>query len=319
MIFLFFLLTAFIASSLYHKLLPSISTLPPFFIITIPTIKDSSEMAISAADVKKLREMTGAGMMDCKKALGEANGDFEIAVEILRKKGQKVSEKRADRDANQGLIITRVSEDGKKASAIELNCETDFVARNEDFRAKATTFNNLVFDNGFKTLEDLLASPFGSGSVSEEVANMVGVIGEKIQIKKSLLLETNGTLVVYNHPGDQLAVIVEFDGAVANEDVAKDVAMQVAAMKPIAVTEAEVDATVIEKEIEIAKEQLINEGRPADIAEKAATGKLRRFFEESVLLNQKFVKDNSVTVKQYLEQNNTPLVKAFYRLQLGDA
>jgi elongation factor Ts len=276
-------------------------------------------MAISAADVKKLREMTGAGMMDCKKALGEANGDFEMAVEILRKKGQKVSEKRADRDANQGLIITRVSEDGKKASAIELNCETDFVARNDDFRAQATTFNNLVFDNNFKTLEELLASSFGSGSVSDEVANMVGVIGEKIQIKRSLLLETEGTLVVYNHPGDQLAVIVEFDGAVSNEDIAKDVAMQVAAMKPIAVTEAEVDATVIEKEIEIAKEQLINEGRPAEIAEKAAKGKLRRFFEESVLLNQKFVKDNSLTVKQYLEQNSTPLVKAFYRLQLGEA
>lgn len=290
----------------------------PFF-ITIPTIKDSSEMAISAADVKKLREMTGAGMMDCKKALGEANGDFEMAVEILRKKGQKVSEKRADRDANQGLIITRVSEDGKKASAIELNCETDFVARNDDFRAKATTFNNLVFDNSFKTLEEVLACPFGNGSVADEVANMVGVIGEKIQIKKSLLLETDGTLVVYNHPGDQLAVIVEFDGEVTNEDVAKDVAMQVAAMKPIAVTEDEVDASVIEKEIEIAKEQLINEGRPAEIAEKAAKGKLRRFFEESVLLNQKFVKDNGVTVKQYLEQNKTPLVKAFYRLQLGEA
>jgi elongation factor Ts len=276
-------------------------------------------MAISAADVKKLREMTGAGMMDCKKALGEANGDFEMAVEILRKQGQKVSEKRADRDANQGLIITRVSDDGKKASAIEINSETDFVARNEDFRAKATTFNNLVFDNSYKTLEEVLSSPFGNGTVADEVANMVGVIGEKIQIKKSLLLETDGTLVVYNHPGDQLAVIVEFDGSVTNEDVAKDVAMQIAAMKPIAVTEAEVDATVIEKEIEIAKEQLINEGRPADIAEKAAKGKLRRFFEESVLLNQKFVKDNSVTVKQYLEQNNTPLVKAFYRLQLGES
>lgn len=276
-------------------------------------------MAISAADVKKLREMTGAGMMDCKKALGESEGDFDKAVEILRKKGQKVSEKRADRDANQGLIITRISEDGKKASSIELNCETDFVARNDDFRAKATAFNNIVFDNALTSLDALMASAFGNSTVADEVAAMVGSIGEKIELKNAVYVETDGQFVTYNHPGDQLAVIVEFDGVVDNEEVAKDVAMQVAAMKPIAVTEAEVDASVVEKEIEIAKEQLINEGRPAEIAEKAAKGKLRRFFEENVLLNQKFVKDNSITIKQYLEQNNTPLVKAFHRLQLGQA
>jgi elongation factor Ts len=274
-------------------------------------------MAISAGDVKKLREMTGAGMMDCKKALNEAEGDFEKAVELLRKKGQKVSEKRADRDANQGLVITRVSEDGKKASAIELNCETDFVARNDDFRAKATSFNDLMFDNGYSSLEELLAAPYGKATVSDEIAAMVGSIGEKIQLKTAVYTETEGFLISYNHPGDQLAVLVDFAGDVSNTDVAKDVAMQVAAMKPIAVSEDQVDASVIEKEIEIAKEQLINEGKPAEIAEKAATGKLRRFFEESVLLNQKFVKDNSITVKQYLEQNSTPLATRFIRIQLG--
>lgn len=274
-------------------------------------------MAISAADVKKLREMTGAGMMDCKKALNESEGDFDKAVEILRKKGQKVSEKRADRDANQGLVITRVSEDGKKASAVELNCETDFVARNEDFRAKATAFNNLVFENSIQTQDELMSASFGKGTVSDEIAAMTGSIGEKIELKNPVCIETEGFIVAYNHPGDQLAVLVEFEGEVSNEEIARDVAMQVAAMKPIAVTEDGVDASVIEKEIEIAKEQLINEGKPAEIAEKAARGKLRRFFEESVLLNQKFVKDNAITVKQYLEQNNTPLVKAFHRLQLG--
>jgi len=275
-------------------------------------------MSITAADVKKLRDMTGAGMMDSKRALTEAEGDFDRAVEFLRKKGQKVADKRADRDAKEGLILTRISDDAKKAAAIEINCETDFVARNEDFQAKANSFLNVAFDNNIDNLDTLLASEVDGESIATHLQQMTGTIGEKIQISKVVLVTTEGTLISYIHPGNQLGVLVEFDGAIDNPDVAKDVAMQVAAMKPIAVTQDEVDASVVEKELEIAKEQLINEGKPAEIAEKAAKGKLRRFYEERVLLNQKFVKDNGVNVKQYLEQNNTPLAKAFYRIQLGE-
>ena len=275
-------------------------------------------MSITAADVKKLRDMTGAGMMDSKKALTEAEGDFDKAVEILRKKGQKVADKRADRDAKEGLVLTRISDDAKKAAAIEINCETDFVARNEDFQTKAASFLNAAYEGDIDNLDALLATEVEGESIANHLQNMTGTIGEKIQISKVVLVTTEGSLIDYIHPGNQLGVLVEFEGVVENTDVAKDVAMQVAAMKPIAVTQDEVDASVVEKELEIAKEQLINEGKPVEIAEKAAKGKLRRFYEERVLLNQKFVKDNGVNVKQYLEQNNTPLAKAFYRIQLGE-
>jgi elongation factor Ts len=275
-------------------------------------------MSISAADVKKLRDMTGAGMMDCKKALSEANGDFDTAVEILRKKGQKVADKRADREAKEGLILTRISDDAKKAVAIEINCETDFVARNEDFQAQANAFLDAAFDNNTADVDALLAIDVDGRSIADHLQDMTGKIGEKIQISKTILATTEGSLVSYIHPGNQLGVLVEFDGPIADEEIGKDVAMQVAAMKPIAVTEAEVDASVVEKELEIAKEQLINEGKPADIAEKAAQGKLRRFYEERVLLNQKFVKDNGVTVKKYLQDSGAPLAVAFHRIQLGE-
>ena len=275
-------------------------------------------MSITAADVKKLRDMTGAGMMDSKKALTEAEGDFEKAVENLRKKGQKIADKRADREAKEGLVLTRISEDAKKAVAIEINCETDFVARNEDFQAKAESFLNAAYDGDIDNLDALMAATVDRETIANHLQNMTGTIGEKIQISKVVLVTTEGTLIDYIHPGNQLGVLVDFDGIVENAEVAKDVAMQVAAMKPIAVTQNEVDVSIVEKELEIAKEQLINEGKPAEIAEKAAKGKLRRFYEERVLLNQKFVKDNGVNVKQYLEQNNTPLAKAFYRIQLGE-
>lgn len=275
-------------------------------------------MSISAADVKKLRDMTGAGMMDCKKALSEANGDFDQAVDLLRKKGQKLADKRADRDAKEGLILSRISDDAKKAAVIEINSETDFVARNEDFQAKANAFLNTAYDNNLENLDALLAADIDGTSVADHLQHMTATIGEKILISKVVLVNTEGSLVSYIHPGNQLGVLVEFDGSLESEEVGKDVAMQIAAMKPIAVTQDEVDASLVEKELEIAKEQLINEGKPAEIAEKAAIGKLRRFYEERVLLNQKFVKDNGITVKQYLEQNGAPLAKAFHRIQLGE-
>ena len=274
-------------------------------------------MIISAADVKKLRDMTGAGMMDCKKALTEAEGDFDSAVEVLRKKGQKVADKRADREAKEGLILTRISDDSKKAVAIEINCETDFVARNEDFYSQANAFLNAAYDNNTASVETLLAIEIDGRNIADHLQDMTGKIGEKIQISTIILVTTKGTLVSYVHPGNQLGVLVEFDGSSVDSEIGKDVAMQVAAMKPIAVTEAEVDSYVVEKELEIAKVQLINEGKPEEIAEKAAKGKLRRFYEERVLLNQKFVKDNGLTVKKYLEENNAPLVASFHRIQLG--
>lgn len=275
-------------------------------------------MSISAKDVKKLRDQTGAGMMDCKNALEESDGDFERAVEILRKKGQKVSEKRADREANQGLVVTRLSEDGKKASALEINCETDFVARNDDFQNRTRQFLDVAYENEIDSVEDLLNEKVDDLKIEEHLKAMVGKIGEKIEINRVIFISTEGSLVDYIHPGNQLGVLVEFEGELDNDEVGKDVAMQIAAMNPLSVTREGVDSSLVEKELEIAKEQLINEGKPAEIAEKAARGKLRRFYEERVLLEQKFVKDNGITVKKYLEKNDAPLVKSFHRIQLGD-
>ncbi|MDX1642026.1 MAG: translation elongation factor Ts [Balneolaceae bacterium] len=276
-------------------------------------------MSISAKDVMKLREATGAGMMDCKKALTEADGDFDRAVEILRKKGQQVSEKRADREANQGLILIKVSDDHSKAAAIEINCETDFVARNDDFRESAESFLNVAFENEIGSIADLKQEKVDDLTIEKHLDEMIGKIGEKIEISRTLFIESSGALVQYIHPGNQLGVIVEFEGPIEDKDVAKDVAMQIAAMNPLAVTRDGVDSSLVEKELEIAKEQLINEGKPKEIAEKAAQGKLRRFYEERVLLEQKFVKDNGISVKEYLEQNDAPLVRSFHRLQLGEA
>lgn len=274
-------------------------------------------MSISAADVKKLRDMTGAGMMDCKKALADANGDFEAAVEYLRKKGQKVSEQRADRDANQGVIVTYISEDKRKAVALELNCETDFVARNEDFVATAEKFARLAFDQQVSDVDTFKSLKLDGLEIAEHLKTMVGKIGEKIDVNRIELINADGSIVAYIHPGAQLAVLVEFAGDVT-DDIGKDIAMQVAAMNPIAVNKEDVDASVLDKELEIAKEQLINEGKPAEIAEKAAHGKIRRFYEERVLNEQKFVKDGSVTVREYLKNSNAPSIVSFKRIQLGD-
>ena len=275
-------------------------------------------MSISAKDVKELREQTGAGMMDCKKALQEADGDFEKATEILRKKGQKLSEKRADREANQGLIVTRVSDDGSKAAALEINCETDFVARNDDFQDRAQQFLDVVYENEIDSVDTLLETEVNGLTVADHLKDMVGKIGEKIKINRVVLAKSDGHFISYIHPGNQLGVLVEFEDEIDDEEIGKDVAMQVAAMNPLAVNRDEVDSSVVTKELEIAKDQLLEEGKSEEIAEKAAQGKLRRFYEERVLMEQKFVKDNSLSVKEYLEKNDTPLVKSFHRLQLGD-
>lgn len=276
-------------------------------------------MSISAKDVMKLREATGAGMMDCKKALAEAEGDFEKAVEVLRKKGQQVSEKRAGRDADQGLVLIKISDDHTKAAAIELNCETDFVARNEDFKSQGEAFLNAAFENEIDSVSELGNVEVDGITIESHLDSMVGKIGEKIEISKVIYINTTGYLIEYIHPGNQLGVIVEFEGELKDEVAGRDVAMQVAAMNPISVNREGVDASLVEKELEIAKEQLINEGKPAEIAEKAAQGKLRRFYEERVLLEQKFVKDNGISVKEFLQNNDAPLVSSFHRIQLGES
>ena len=276
-------------------------------------------MSISAADVKKLRDYTGAGMMDCKKALTESNGDMDAAIEILRKKGQKVSEKRADREANQGVIVSKISDDKKKAVALELNCETDFVAKNEEFVEYANGFAQVAFDEEPADYDALLQGKIKDLTIADMLKDLVGKIGEKIDIGRFEIMKSDGDgqIFDYIHPGNQLCVLVMFDGPVDNTDVAKDVAMQVAAMNPVSVTRDGVDATLLEKEKEIARQQLLNEGKPEEIAEKAAMGKLRRFFEENVLLEQKFVKDGTQSVQEYLKQSETPLVTSFVRIQLG--
>lgn len=275
-------------------------------------------MSISAKDVMNLREATGAGMMDCKKALAEAEGNFDNAIEILRKKGQQVSEKRANRDADQGLVLIKISDDHTKAAAIELNCETDFVARNDDFRSQGEAFLNAAFENEIGSVAELNKIEVDGLPIESHLDSMVGKIGEKIEISKVVYIHTSGYLTDYIHPGNQLGVIVEFEGELNDETIGRDIAMQVAAMNPISVTRDGVDASLVEKELEIAKEQLINEGKPAEIAEKAAKGKIRRFYEERVLLEQKFVKDNGISVKEFLLNSDSPLVTSFHRIQLGE-
>jgi len=214
-------------------------------------------MSISAKDVKELRDKTGAGMMDCKKALTEANGDMDKAIEILRKKGQKVSEKRADRVANQGLILSRLSDDKSKAVVMEINCETDFVARNEEFQQQAESFLDAAYENETGSVADLLKQTVGDLTIEKHLESMVGKIGEKIEINRVVFVKSDGALVDYIHPGNQLGVLVEFEGDVDAENIGKNVAMQIAAMNPLAVTSEGVDASIIDKELEIAKEQLI--------------------------------------------------------------
>jgi len=264
-------------------------------------------MAITAADVNKLRQMTGAGMMDCKQALSEANGDFDTAIDILRKKGQKVAAKRADRDANEGLVIAKTTADGTRGVLVCVNCETDFVAKNGDFAAMAERMAQTALDKGVGSVDALKALSYDSNglSIAEKLVEQTGVIGEKIDI--SACHEVKAAFVLaYNHPGNKVASLVGLNKP-GFENVAKDVAMQVAAMAPVAVNKESVPRSVIDKEIEIGKELAIQEGKPADMAEKIAVGRLNKFFKESTLLAQEFIKDNKLSVEQYLKSADKDL------------
>ena len=273
---------------------------------------------ITAADVKKLREMTGAGMMDCKKALAEAEGDFEKAIELLRKKGQKVSAKRADREANEGVVIAEVSDDKTKGVIVKLSCETDFVAKGEEFVGFAKRAAELALAHFPASLDDLLKVDMDGLSLGDRVTELVGKINEKIELAAYEKMEAP-MICPYIHMGNKAAVLVGLNKA--NDDfydAGRDVAMQVAAMKPVALDKDGVDQATIEKKIEIGKEQARQEGKPEQILEKIAQGKLQKFFKDNTLLNQQFVKDNKQSVRDYLHTFDKDLtVTAFEHVTLG--
>jgi len=274
---------------------------------------------ITAQDVNKLRTMTGAGMMDCKKALTEANGDFEKAIEILRKKGQKVSASRSDKDAKEGSVFIKSSDDKKEAVLIALNCETDFVAKNEEFQNLGKLIADTAFAKKSADTEALLNEKAGDLTIREKITELVGKIGEKLEI--SAFVHMKGEAVVpYIHAGSKLGVLVSLKGVNGKDvsDAGKDVGMQIAAMNPVAVDESNVDKTIIEKELEIAKAQILAEGKPANMVEKIAAGKLQKFFKDNTLVHQAFVKDSSKSVAQYLDSVSKGLAVAeFKRVAIG--
>ncbi len=282
-------------------------------------------MAISASDVKALRDQTGAGMIDCKKALEEAHGDFEKAVEILRKKGAAVAAKRADREAKEGIIASYIFEDKRKAIIVETNCETDFVARSDDFKAFSEYVINKLKSKEYSSIEEFTSEPENA----EKLNDLLAKCGEKISVTRFEYVKAeNGYLTTYIHTGSRLGVVVAFDN-VANVDqdlevMAKDIAMQAAAMNPISVSREEVPQEVINKEIDIYKELLRKEGKPENMLDKIAQGKLNKYFQENCLLEQTFVKDNTKNVKQLIDEYNkahntdVKLVK-FVRYDLKDA
>ena len=270
---------------------------------------------ISAADVNKLRKATGAGMMDCKKALVEAEGDFDSAVEVLRKKGQKVAANRADRDSSEGAVIARVNDEATVGVIVSVNCETDFVAKNESYVSLANQLADVAL--GHDSLDSFLAADFNGMSVADKLTEQTGVIGEKIEIGGFERLE--GAFVgSYIHAGNKIATLTSLSAGVDGAaEAAKNVAMQAAAMNPIALNEEGVDAATVEKEIEIAKDQLRQEGKPEAMLDNIAKGKLKRFFKDNTLVNQAYIKDAKQSVSDYVKSVDAGLsVTGFKRLAL---
>lgn len=272
---------------------------------------------IKAADVAKLRQMTGAGMMDCKQALTETNGDFDQAIDILRKKGQKIASKRADREATEGAVIAKVNDDHTFGVLVVLNCETDFVAKNEDFVKKAHLFADAALAQKPNSLEELKNLTVEGHTIESEITNMTGVIGEKIDLSVYQKLEAP-QVVSYIHPGNRLATIVSFNKAVDDPQVPKNISMQVAAMAPVSVDKDRVPKEVIEKELEIGRAQAKEEGKPEAILDKIAEGKLNKFFKENTLVSQEFISDHKITVAEYMAQHDKELkVLDFIRYTLN--
>ncbi len=277
-----------------------------------------STITISAADVNKLRQQTGAGMMDCKKALMEANGDFEVAIDYLRKKGQKVAANRSDRDAKEGVVVGKTTDDGKRGVIVTISCETDFVAKNENFLAYSNSLLELALDKKPSSIEEFKTLSLNGISVADTLFDQIGKIGEKLELSVYEVIEAP-KVIVYNHPGFKLVAMVGLSSAnAANiDEVGKDIAMQIAAMAPVAIDKGDVSSEMIEREIEIGKEQARQEGKPEDMLEKIAQGKLNKFYKENTLLNQSFIKDDSKTIAQLLNETEKGLtITAFKRIRL---
>ncbi|WP_324675789.1 translation elongation factor Ts [Hymenobacter sp. GOD-10R] len=276
-------------------------------------------MAITAQDVNKLRAMTGAGMMDCKKALTEADGDFEAARDILRKQGQKIADKRAENETSEGLVLVSVSEDGTTGKLVALACETESVAKVANFRELAQQVLDAAVRTNAGTKEDLLASKEADGlTVQEHITDLMGKIGEKIDVTYATL--TAEKVASYIHSDNKKGVLVGLKnvGGADITEVGRDVAMQIVAMKPVAVDKEGVDSATVEREIEIGKEQARAEGKPEAMLEKIAQGKLNKFYKDNTLLNQEFVKDNSVTIAKLLDNKQKGLtVTDFKRVAIG--
>lgn len=276
-------------------------------------------MAISAKEVNKLRQMTGAGMMDCKKALVEADGDFDKAIELLRKKGQKVSASRADRETTEGIVIARTNDDSTQGTLVAFTCETDFVAKNDDFVAMGNKVADIAFKEQPASIDELKSIKTGDLTLGEEITELIGKIGEKLDITAYKNL-SGEAIVPYIHAGSKLGVLVALKnvGGADATTAGKDVAMQIAAMNPVALDKDGVDSSIVEKEIEIGKEQARQEGKPEAMLEKIAMGKLNKFYKENTLLSQSFVKDSSKSISQYLDSLNKGLtVEAFERVSIG--
>jgi elongation factor Ts len=269
---------------------------------------------IKAADVQKLRKATGAGMMDCKIALQEAEGDFEKAIEVIRRKGQAIASKRADRDAAEGSVQAKVA--GKFGAMISLNCETDFVAKNADFVKFATSILDVALEHKPANLAELLALPMDGKTVEEKIVEQTGTIGEKLELAYYDFIQAE-KVQAYNHPGNNLATLVGFSKSVMNEQVAKDVAMQIAAMSPVSVDKDDVPEAVINTERKIGREKALEEGKPENIVDRIAEGMVQKFLKENTLMNQEFTKDSKITVRQYIQQSDKELkVTGFKRFSV---
>lgn len=273
---------------------------------------------ISTSDIKELRDKTGAGMMDCKKALTESGGDFDKAIDILRKEGQKLSEKRAGREATEGVVMAKISENDQKGVIIKLSCETDFVAKNDDFIAIAGEMADIALENFPDSLDELHQQKIGDITIEEKIAEQVGIIGEKIQLDEYEALEAE-QVVSYIHMGYKAGVLVGFNKSGDDyREAGRNVAMQVAAMKPIALDREHVDQETIDREKEIAKEQALKEGKPEHIVDRIVEGKLNKFFEEKTLVNQEYVKQKKTSIADYLKSVDSDLeVTDFRHVELG--
>ncbi len=275
-------------------------------------------MSFTTTDVVKLRKVTGAGMMDCKNALAEADGNFDRALEIIRERGKLVASKRADREATEGAVLAKVTDDKKFGALVVLNCETDFVAKNENFVAFTRNILDLALQHKPANLEELKNLQLEGRSIDTQVTEQTGVIGEKINLSYYGKIEAEH-VAGYIHPGNKLATLVGFSKAGVDEQVSKDIAMQVAAMSPVSVDTDTIPQNVIDKELEIAREKFRQEGKPEAMLDKIAQGALQKWYKEVTLLNQAFIKDGKITVKEYVSNYDKELkVTGFERFGLGD-